>query len=180
MLHYLRACLVLIVVLILCVVAAPSHAQESNTQNAGQGLNADQWLIQISPYTKHYHPSVDHKNVYLIGAELYNGNSQFWGGDHSLWGLAYFSNSFGQPSAYGYYGGVFNNLFGNEKLYFKWTAGVLYGYKPPFENKVPYNRDGWSSGIVFSPGYKFTPQFSAQINALGNAGAMISFTYQFK
>jgi hypothetical protein len=170
--HYLRALLSFFIAFMTLSTTAVSAQQNKATEN--------NWLLQVSPYTKHYHPSPDHKNVYLIGLERYNANSTFWGADHSLWGLSYFSNSFGQPSAYGYYGGVYNSLFGNEKIYFKWTAGVLYGYKPPYENKVPYNHNGWSPGIVFGPGYKFTPQFAAQFNALGNAGAMISFTYQFK
>lgn len=169
----------------LAIVALSLHAAHAQS---GSGLSQDTWLLQVSPYTKHYHPSPDHKPVYLIGVERYNANSTPFGGifgtsyagDHSLWGLAYFSNSFGQPSGYAYYGGVYDKLFGAEKWYFKWTAGVLYGYRPPYENKVPYNHNGWSPGIVFGPGYKITPQLSAQLNALGNAGAMLSFTYQFK
>jgi hypothetical protein len=177
--YYLRALRHSLSLLVISLVACaqPAHAQDT-------GLKNDQWLLQVSPYTYHYHYSPDHRPVHLIGVERYNANSTPLGtpyaGDYSLWGLSYFTNSFGQPSGYAYYGGVYDKLFGAEKWYFKWTAGVLYGYKPPYENKVPYNHNGWSPGVVFGPGYKFTPQLSAQLNALGNAGAMISFTYQFK
>jgi hypothetical protein len=138
----------------------------------------NRWIFQISPFTQHYSPSPEHKPVRLIGIERLNGNSKFWGGDQSLWGASYFSNSFGQPSGYVYYGGQYNDLFAQERLYFKWTAGVIYGYKPPYENKVPFNRNGWSPGLIAGFGYKITPQWSIQVNALGAAAAMLSFTYE--
>lgn len=176
--YYLRA-------FVLALLALPCLALHAQTPPpTATSASENSWLVQVSPYTHHYHSSPDHKPVYLIGVERYNArynaNSAFLGADNSLWGLSYFSNSFGQPSGYAYYGGVYNRLLALDKLYFKWTAGVLYGYRPPYENKVPYNHNGWSPGIVFGLGYKLTPQFSAQLNALGNAGAMITFTYQLQ
>jgi hypothetical protein len=156
-------------------IATPTSAE---TEKPISTESDHRWLLQISPYTLHYNPSSEHKPVRLIGVERLNGNSKFWGGDRSLWGASYFSNSFGQSSGYVYYGGIYNELLGQERLFFKWTAGVIYGYKPPYENKVPFNRNGWSPGLIAGFGYKITPRWSVQINALGVAAAMLAFTYE--
>ncbi len=143
-------------------------------------VGATIWQLQLSPYTKHYKPSPEHKPVYLIGIERLSNTEKFWGGDQSLLGLNYFSNSFGQPSAYAYGGGVYQNLFNSPNLYFKWTAGILYGYKPPYQDKVPFNKNGWSPGLVAGLGYKITPQMGVQLNALGFAAVMLSFNYTLR
>jgi hypothetical protein len=152
----------------------------ANQTASAQDLSEDRWVLQASPFTQHYQPSPEHKHVYLLGIERYKANSKFWGGDHSLWGVNYFSNSFGQPSGYLYYGGVYNNLFGSSNWYFKWTGGIIYGYKPPYQNKVPFNRNGWSPGLIAGVGYRITPQLSAQVNALGNSAVMLSFGYELR
>jgi hypothetical protein len=165
-LRYIKAIVIMMTAGISCSFTTLANAQEQ-----------DVWQIQVSPYTKHYHPSPEHRHVYLVGVERINADSKFWGGDQSLWGFSYFSNSFGQPSAYAYGGGIYKNLFGSPQWYFKWTAGILYGYKPPYQDKVPFNRNGWSPGLIAGLGYKITPQIGVQLNALGTAAAMIAFTY---
>ena len=157
---------ILLAVLLLCAGAA--HADDSDAT----------WSLQMSPYTYHFHYNPEHKPVRLIGLERETRGGCVFGlpGD-TMWGLDYFSNSFGQPSAYGYYGCNMKHIFGTEKWFFKWSAGVLYGYKPPYQNKVPFNRNGWSPGVVVSPGYQITPALSTQIDVLGNSALMLSFSY---
>jgi hypothetical protein len=69
-------------------------------------------------------------------------------------------------------GGSYKSLFGVQPLSFKWTAGLLYGYKEPYEDKVPLNYKGFSPGVIFAFAYEFKPGWSAQINILGKAGMM--------
>jgi hypothetical protein len=127
----------------------------------------------MSPYTLHYHYSEDHRQVYMVGLER-----QYTGG--FVWGGSWFRNSFGQPSAYVYAGRRFDHFTSYEPLFAQVTAGVLYGYRPPYENKVPLNRNGISPGAVLSVGWQFTPTYSAQLNFLGNSALMFQFSADFR
>ena len=121
---------------------------------------------QFSPYTLHYSYDVEHRPVKSVGLEREHA-------DGKLDGLVYFSNSFGQESAYFYpWGGIYKNIFGVQPLSFKWTAGVLYGYKPPFEHKVPMNYKGFSPGAIIAFAYKFNSGWEAQVDMLGTAALM--------
>ena len=42
------------------------------------------------------------------------------------------------------------------QLFFQVSAGVLYGYKEPYEDKVPFNHHGISPGVVGAVGWEFT------------------------
>jgi hypothetical protein len=143
-------------------IAAASPAAEP-------GLRAWPHLrLQLSPYTLHFDPDPLHKPVRLIGLEREYENGK-------LDGVAVFSNSFGQDSAFLYpWGGVYKEIWGVRDLSFKWMAGVLYGYKPPFENKVPGNYKGFSPGLIAGVNYQFTPRWSGQLNWLGTAGIMFA------
>jgi hypothetical protein len=125
--------------------------------------------LQLSPYTYHINADTNHKNVVLVGLEREHPNGK-------LDGVAFFSNSFGQESIFIYpWGGTYKSIFGQQPLSFKWTAGLLYGYKPPFEKKVPLNHKGFSPGLIFALAYEFKPGWSAQVNVLGTAGVMLQF-----
>jgi hypothetical protein len=65
-------------------------------------------------------------------------------------------------------------------LYWQWSAGLLYGYKGAYKDKVPLNYKAFSPGAVVSIGWQFDPQLSAQINAVGTAGLMLQFAYDFR
>lgn len=130
--------------------------------------------IQISPYSYHFSPSDDHENVYMVGLEREHASGK-------LDGIVLFSNSFGQPSVYIYpWGRVYHNIFDVQSLSFKWTAGLLYGYVEPYEDKVPYNYNGFSPGIVLALAYEFHPGWSVQLDALGNSGLMLQLNMAIK
>lgn len=121
---------------------------------------------QFSPYTLHYSYDVDHRPVRMVGLEREHA-------DGKVDGMTLFSNSFGQASTYLYpWGGVYKHIYGIAPLSFKWTAGVLYGYKPPFEHKVPMNYNGFSPGAIIALGYKFNSGWEAQVDMLGTAALM--------
>lgn len=129
---------------------------------------------QVSPYTLHFSPSEEHQNVYMIGLEREHANGK-------LDGAVFFSNSFGQPSVYIFpWGQTYHGIWGVKPLSFKWTAGLLYGYKEPYENKVPLNYKGFSPGAIIALEYEFQPGWSAQVDMLGTAGLMFQLNMPFK
>ena len=136
---------------------------------------ADYWRLTASPYTAHFHKDNDgeHEPIYMIGLER-----QFRSG--WLVGGTYFSNSFGQPSAFVYVGERINNFTRFDKLFAQWTAGILYGYKEPYEDKVPFNYKGFSPGVVVALGWQFTREFSVQANLLGTAGMMFQLSIDLR
>jgi len=132
------------------------------------------WRVYASPLTVHFSPSPDHRAVYSLGVER-----QYPGG--FLFGAAAFRNSFGQPSVYAYAGRRFDAPFASvPQLFFQLTAGVLYGYKEPYEDKVPFNHHGVSPGAVGAFGWQFTPAVSAQINVLGDSAFMLQFSLDLR
>ena len=138
---------------------------------AGWDANST-WRVTGSPYTYHYTYSPEHTHVYMLGLERQRADGLLFGG-------SLFKNSFGQPSAYLYLGQTFDKLLNVEPLYAQLTGGLLYGYKPPFDHKVPLNYRGFSPGIVASLGWKFGPGMSAQVNFLGNSALMFQFGAEF-
>jgi len=151
----------------MCAVA-PAMAQSSSSEE--QGVI---WRLGMSPYTYHWSRDPDHRDVYMIGLERQNA-------DKVVWGASYFRNSFGQPSGYLYGGKRYDSIFSYDKLFAQWTVGLLYGYKPPYDHKVPLNHNGYSPGAVLSLGWQFTPTYSAQVNVLGNSALMFQFSADFK
>jgi hypothetical protein len=130
--------------------------------------------IFVSPYTKHYNYNPAHRPVWLVGLEQQLS-------DNSLRGAAFFSNSFGQESLYLFpWGGRFDNTFGVNGLYVKWTAGFIYGYKAPYEDKVPFNHRGISPAVIPSVGYQVNNDWSAEAYLLGKAAFMLGTSYRFK
>jgi hypothetical protein len=146
---------------------APASAVDAFLDDGGH------WRLMASPYTIHYGYDPEHEPVYMIGLERQRRDGWVWGG-------TYFSNSFGQPSVYFYVGEKVINFSRFDKLFLQWTAGIMYGYKEPYEDKVPFNVNGFSPGATVSLGWQFTPQFSAQAIALGTAGLMFQFAWDLR
>lgn len=130
------------------------------------------WRLMTSPYTYHYSRDAEHRHVYMLGLERHRADGFLFGG-------TYFRNSFGQPSGYLYLGQRFDQVAGVEPLFAQVTGGVLYGYKAPFNHKVPLNYRGFSPGLVPSLGWRFTPHLSAQLDFLGNSALMFQVSADF-
>jgi hypothetical protein len=45
---------------------------------------------------------------------------------------------------------------------------------------VPLNYDGFSPGVVVALGWRFDPNFSAQINKVGTARAMLQLSCEWR
>lgn len=126
-----------------------------------------------SPFSFHYSQDSEHKAVWMVGVERQYDSGWLWGG-------TYFSNSFGQPSGYIYGGKRLNGWSDYPQLFAQWTAGLLYGYRGEYEDKVPFNHNGFSPGVVLALGWQFTPMYSMQVNVLGNSALMFQFSMDFR
>lgn len=150
--------------LIVACLAGGTVAQTASAPDAGNG---NLLSLQFSPYTRHNIYDEAHRHVVALGLEREYPNGK-------LDGISLFRNSFGQPSAYLYpWGGVYHSIGGIPPLSFKWTAGLLYGYKEPYERKVPLNYKGFSPGAVISLAYELKPGWAVQVNMLGTAAFML-------
>jgi hypothetical protein len=154
-------------------------AASADSYDFADGFNpqkkaGDQYALIASPYTRHFTYDPKHAYVWMVGIERERA-------DHSLAGIAFFSNSFGQPSAYFYpWGMTYRELLGHPQLYAKITAGVLYGYTGEYKNKVPFNYGGFSPGIVPSLGWDLGEGFEVQANLLGFNGMMLQLSLPLK
>ncbi|MGB4345989.1 MAG: hypothetical protein WBJ21_06295 [Burkholderiaceae bacterium] len=168
------------VFLLLNTLLTPAFAQEAAKQPGFfDGFNPDQMSgdhihAMFSPYSFHYSGDDGHQYVWLVGAERERQ-------DGTLAGLAFFSNSFGQHTFYYYpWGGIVKNVVGIDNLFVKWTAGMLYGYVAPYEDKVPFNYKGFSLGVIPAVGWRFDGGNQVQVNVFGGAGFMLQFSAQIK
>jgi hypothetical protein len=154
-----------------CAAASPEPAAADDAGGEPAGAF---WRFYASPLTIHYSSSPDHRAVYSLGVER-----QYPSG--YLFGAAAFRNSFGQPSMYAYAGKRFDAPFASvPQLFFQVSAGVLYGYKEPYEDKVPFNHHGVSPGAVGAVGWEFTHAISAQINVLGDSAFMFQLSFDLR
>jgi hypothetical protein len=159
-----------------CAAITLAPAAQAQSDVAQKGLNLKSLdapsgpsRYYSSPYTLHYSPSPAHRPVRMFG-----GEKQYASGD--LTGAALFSNSFGQESATFYRGARLNNWASSESVYFQWVAGLMWGYKPPYDREVPLNYKGFSPMAVLALGWQITPAYALQLNALGTAAVMVQFS----
>jgi len=132
-----------------------------------------EWRFAVAPFTVHWRPNPEHKPVWAIGVERERA-------DGVLGGISFFSNSFGQDSSYYYVGQRLTGLGGRPEAYLLWSAGLLYGYRGQYENKVPMNHHGYSPGALVALGWIFDRDASAQFNVLGDAGVMLQRNYALR
>ena len=139
---------------------------------AGAEQPTKKWDLTLSPYTHHWSNNPEHKQVLLGALDRHLSGGRFCG-------LALFTNSFGQGSAYAYVGQQWNGLLGNPKLFSKVSAGLLWGYRGEYKDKIPFNHAGIAPAVIPSLGYYVTPKDSAQVYLLGNAGLLFAYTRSF-
>jgi hypothetical protein len=130
------------------------------------------WDLTLSPYTYHWHYSAEHRPVKLVAMDSHVAGGRFCG-------MAVFTNSFGQASTYLYVGKQWDGILGNPKLFSKVSAGLLWGYRGEYKDKIPFNQAGIAPAVIPSIGYYFTPNDSAQAYLLGNAGLLFAYTRSF-
>lgn len=135
------------------------------------GWDIDRWTVYTSVYTKHFDPDPDHvNNQKMLGLEMHMTNK--W-----IIGFAAFDNSFGQNSQY-LYAGYQWQLFKSKYWYFKFTGGLLHGYKEPYEDKIPLNGLGIAPVVVPSLGFRYK-YFVSEVHLGGLAAATITVGITF-
>lgn len=139
--------------------------------NSVSALEIEEWRFRTSLYTKHWDPDPEHvNNSKLINLEFETTNKWFYG-------LAWFDNSFGQPSQY-VYGGYKWRLFSRDWAYFSLSGGLLHGYKEPYEDKIPLNELGVAPAILPTFGVKYKRVFG-EIQILGLAAVTVTAGFSF-
>lgn len=156
--------------------APPDTASSPATQQQAGGTRIgdsfDGWEVTLSPYTYHLHYDKNHTWVFLGGLERHYESNWLWGG-------AAFRNSFGQPSGVAYFGYEWNRLFDVQPLYFKLVGGIMYGYVDEYQDKVPFNHNGFSPVILPAVGWRLTAKDAAQVIFLGGNALMFSYNRRF-
>jgi hypothetical protein len=147
----------------------PSALKADNTPDAP---HAKPWQLMLSPYAKHWSDNPEHRPVRLIGLERQDASGRFCG-------LAFFTNSFGQPSLFGFVGQRWMGVLGNPDVFVKVSGGLLYGYKGAYKDKIPFNNYGIAPAIIPSLGYRFAGEHTVQASLLGKAGFLLAYSYDF-
>ena len=143
------------VALIVACLAASALAQEAPT--APFFDKDDKFTLSVSPYSYHFSTDKTYTHVFLVGIEREKK-------DNWLDGVAFFQNSFNQPVVYLFpFGKAYHDIWGIEKLTFKWTAGLLYGYLGEYSKRVPLNYNGFLPAVNVALAYQFTPVWGGQI-----------------
>jgi hypothetical protein len=156
-----------------CLLLLATHLTASFAADAAEGgliTPGDVLMVQFSPYAMHFDEGPEHTGrPWLIGVE--------WQ-DKSRWlaGFSYFNNSFNQKCEYLYGGYTFSLGENFRNWYIKVTGGLIYGYKEPYEDKLPINHNGLAPVIIPGIGYRYN-RFNAQVNLLGFNGFMLTFGY---
>lgn len=147
-----------------------SAQSESIIHNLLKPVQAEPyWLVQMSVYTRHFHPKPHHNNHQkLIGIERNRDDSY-------LWGAATFMNSFDQRSVIAYAGKRFD--YGNTPFYSRLTVGLIHGYRGEFKDKVPFNNFGIGPVILPSLGVHFKGMQS-DIIVLGTNAALVTIGFR--
>jgi hypothetical protein len=143
-----------------------------STAHAAVFDEGDRVMLQFGPYVAHRVDNTGHNQwPRLVGVE-YEAHS------HWLGGAASFRNSYYQNAAYVYAGRRWFLDQVSESLYVKITAGLVYGYRGAYQDRLPVNRNGYGLGLTPALGYQLG-RANAQIVFLGTAAVSLTFGYDF-
>ena len=132
------------------------------------------WRVALAPLAPHFRYSPEHRRVWALAIERQRP-------DDWLAGLSYFRNSFGQPSAYGYIGRRFMGLIeGRPEFFAQASAGILYGYKGAYKNKVALNVAGFAPGALVGLGWQYNRDAAVTLHLLGDAALMLQLSWDFR
>ena len=144
------------------------------------------WFGQDDRIRVGYTPRVFHLNDrdeyvdwnHIVAAEFVTPRHVFWSADRSHFGAAVFDNSYGQFSQTIYYGLEWDwkPAWGGQ-LFWAVSAGLVHGYKEPYENRLPLNR-------ALGVGVTIVPALGWEREALGFAlsisGSAVAFRGSWK
>jgi hypothetical protein len=142
--------------------------------------DGDQFRIAYGPSAYHFSGSDGHvKYNHMVSAELLTSRWTFWGAERTQIGLALLDNSFGQFSQYVFAGQEWDlGRFAGGQVFGNVTAGLLHGYKDPYENKIPFNQLGIAPVIIPALGWRYQ-RFSLFATVLGTNGFLFAASWTF-
>ena len=152
--------------------AAPESlsAEFKSAWDAPEPWRTDRFYFQTSLATVHFNSDPNHdNNQNLIYGEW--RMPYYWLDGQWFAGLSFFDNSFGQPSQFVFGGLLWRPIEKAPEFYVKLAAGILHGYTGEYQDKVPYNHNGFSPGIVPGVGYCYR-RFCGEMILFGTAGMM--------
>ncbi len=149
----------------------------------------DALFFQTSVWTNHYGDEPDHNNHQkLINLEYsfspaqqpFKQNFSDWRDDLSwLAGVATFRNSFDQQSVYVYGGRRYDwSMTKNTNTYAKLTAGMLWGYRGKYQDKIPFNSLGVAPAILPAVGVQYR-QANIELLPFAAAGFTVNVGWRF-
>ena len=146
---------------------SPPDQPASRTESVAEPWRTDRFYLETSLYTHHfsYDPAHVDKQKLILGE--WNITEQW------LVGASFFDNSFGQPTQYIYGGWRYRPFEQLQPFYIKLSAGLVHGYKEPYQDKIPFNNSGVAPGFVPSVGYCFN-RFCSELILFGGAGILIT------
>jgi hypothetical protein len=134
-----------------------------------QGLSAGD-RIRIAYAPKAFHVTHDDEYVdwnHIVALEWLTPRQKFWGADRSLLGLSLFDNSYGQFSQSLYAGLEWDwTRAGGGNVFLALSAGLVHGYKEPYDDKLPLNS-------ALGVGLTVVPAIGWQRDALGFAASLV-------
>lgn len=129
--------------------------------------------VFFSPHTHHWRHSEDHRPVFALSLSRRLPDNRFCG-------ASLFRNSFGQPSAYVFVGKNWDGFIrAAPRLYAGLSAGVIYGYKGEFKDKVPLNFGGFAPAVIPAIGYRLGDRGSVEMQVLGTAAVMFGANWRY-
>jgi hypothetical protein len=144
----------------------------SQTSMAWEFYGEDDDIYIMGAAYNHFSSSDDHEGPpILVSAEIIKKNNWFYG-------LSLFNNSFGQFSQYAYIGKEFKLDMIFKGLRSKLSAGIIYGYTGEFEDKVPFNYNGFAPAIIPGLGYQ-KDKWGVDVYLMGNSGLLLGVGYKF-
>jgi hypothetical protein len=152
--------------------AAKPLFEPPNPWDAPEPWRTDRFYFQFAYYTWHFHYDEDHQQSYLFDAEYHF--KETWLGGQWIAGLALFQTSFGQFSQYIFGGLVWRPIEEHQPFYVKLTAGPLHGYTGQYQDKVPFNHDGWAPAIIPGVGYCVMKRYCGEFVLLGTNAALFT------
>jgi hypothetical protein len=151
------------------VVLAVALSFVASLPAAAQGLPAGD-RIRIAYAPKAIHVTHDDEYVdwnHIVALEWLTPRHKLWGADRGLLGLSLFDNSYGQFSQSVYAGLEWDwPRAGGGDVFLALSAGLVHGYKEPYEDKLPLNS-------ALGVGLTVVPSIGWQRDGLGFAASLV-------
>lgn len=151
-----------ITVLGLLIMLAPAPVPAAETAGPESA-----WRLAYTPRVFHFTSNRDYVDWnHIVAVEHITSRHTRWGADRTHFGLSLFDNSFGQFSQSVYVGLEWDwRPLGNGALFYSLSPGLVHGYKEPWENRVPLNKQ-------LGVGVTVVPAIGWQAERLGFAASL--------